>query len=76
MKTVHNTDGTSTFSAKCRITNKSHSVTIPTFGYHLWQNGMLIQKAMPNVTPDDREFLQSKTSPEGWELLFSARDEE
>ena len=37
-----------------------------------WENGMLIQNAMPNVSKDDREFLMTGTTPEVWKELFGA----
>jgi hypothetical protein len=35
-----------------------------------WQNGMLIQHAMPNISPDDREFLMTGITPEEWNETF------
>lgn len=32
-----------------------------------WRNGMLIQKAMPNVSIDDREFIINGMTKEDWE---------
>jgi len=34
--------------------------------YDLWQGGELIQKAMPNLTADEREFLMTGITPEEW----------
>ena len=34
-----------------------------------WENGKLIQDAMPNLTADEREFMISGTTPADWELL-------
>jgi hypothetical protein len=36
-----------------------------------WKNGCLIQDAMPNLTPDEREFIKSGITPAEWEKLFS-----
>lgn len=31
-----------------------------------WENGKLIQDAMPNLTADEREFMISGATPEDW----------
>lgn len=36
-----------------------------------WQNGMLIQDAMPNLTPDEREFLMTGILPHEWDEFMS-----
>lgn len=64
-------DGTLTrVSGKCVITGEEHSVEVPTDGLKNWQDGMLMQHAMPNVDPDIREFLISGISPKGWKQIF------
>jgi len=35
-----------------------------------WQGGVLIQRAMPNLTPDEREFLMTGYTPEDWKEIF------
>ena len=35
-----------------------------------WQGGELIQRAMPNLTADEREFLMTGITAEEWEELF------
>lgn len=40
-----------------------------------WQGGMLIQDAMPNLSPDDREFLMTGITPEEWEVLTEMDEE-
>lgn len=32
----------------------------------LWESGMLIQDAMPNLTPDEREFLMTGITADEW----------
>jgi len=41
-----------------------------------WLGGQLIQDAMPNLTPDEREFLISGTTPEEWKDIFGEEDED
>ena len=31
-----------------------------------WESGTLIQDAMPNISPEEREFIMSGTMPESW----------
>lgn len=38
--------------------------------YTEWQRGALIQNAMPNLTPDEREFLISGSTATDWNTLF------
>ena len=35
-----------------------------------WQNGMLIQDAMPDLSVDEREFVMSGTTPADWEKMY------
>lgn len=35
-----------------------------------WQNGELIQNAMPHLSADDREFLMTGITPEEWDEAF------
>ena len=36
-----------------------------------WKGGLLIQKAMPHLSADDREFLMTGITPEEWDCHFS-----
>ena len=35
-----------------------------------WKGGELIQRAMPNLTPDEREFLMTGITADEWENHF------
>jgi hypothetical protein len=35
-----------------------------------WRQGRLIQDAMPNLSPDDREFIMTGITPEEWAKAF------
>ena len=37
-----------------------------------WQNGELIQRAMPNVSAADREYIKTGITAEEWEETFGA----
>lgn len=40
-----------------------------------WQRGTLIQNAMPNLTPDQREFLMTGITAEEWEEMWNREDD-
>lgn len=67
---------TYTFTGPCLKTGKPYSVTVPADGLHKYHQGMHIQDAFPNLSSDDREFLISGYSPEGWALIFGKEDDE
>jgi len=35
-----------------------------------WENGELVQNAMPELTEDEREFIMTGATPEEWENVF------
>ena len=37
-----------------------------------WQNGVLIQDAMPELSAPDREFIMSGITQEEWDGIFKA----
>lgn len=41
-----------------------------------WEDGMLIQHAMPNLTTDQREFIMTGITPEQWVEMFRKGDEQ
>ena len=43
--------------------------------YKAWQDGMMIQEAMPHLTNDQREFLLSGMTKEEWDQAFPEDDE-
>ncbi len=61
---------TYTFTGNCVITGKEYSVSVPKAGLYAYRQGALIQDAFPGVCADDREFLMSGISPEGWKQAF------
>jgi hypothetical protein len=40
-----------------------------------WQNGRLIQDAMPNLSADEREFVKTGITGEEWDQLFGGMEE-
>jgi hypothetical protein len=54
----------------CVLIKEEYSCIVPTSGLERWSHGELIHKAMPKVSPEDREFLISGISPTGWKKYF------
>ena len=50
------------------ITTKDIDVSVQQLD--AWQNGLLIQDAMPQVSSSDREFIKSGITDEEWNNLF------
>lgn len=59
----------------CAITEEEQTVKVSLESFLDWQRGAYIQDAMAYLSPDDREFLITGYSKEGWELMFSAQDD-
>ena len=38
--------------------------------YNAWEQGTLVQVAMPHLSPDEREFVMSGITPEEWAETF------
>ena len=58
------------FTGPCVMTGKDHTVRVPGPGLFKWRNGAPVQEAFPDVSPGDREFLITGTSPAGWDSMF------
>ncbi len=58
------------------LTGIIHTREIPVTAAQLlkWDEGELIQNAMPNLSPDDREFLMSGITPEEWKAEFGGEE--
>lgn len=59
-------------SKKSALTGRFHEMDIPVTKEELtkWvKSGEVIQKAFPNLTPDQREFLLSGITPEEWQAM-------
>ena len=54
------------------ISNKMHTMDIDVTDEQLqdWREGTAIQDAMPNLTPDEREFIKTGITPKEWEEMF------
>ena len=47
----------------CPSCGAEHSVEVDLAQFEVWQNGELIQRAMPDLTPTEREQLISRMCP-------------
>jgi hypothetical protein len=57
---------------KSPLTGKVASMDLPVTQEQLddWKRGTLIQNAMPNLTPEQREFIKTGYTPEDWAKMF------
>ena len=53
------------------FTNESHTMDLPITAAQLnqWQDGTLIQVAMPQLTVEQREFLMTGAVGDDWNML-------
>ena len=60
------------------FTNKVHKMDIDVTQEQLssWENGTLIQDAMPNLSADEREFIKTGITPSEWDEAFGEEDED
>ena len=49
---------------------------MPVAGLKAWEDGELIQDALPNLTADQRELLISGTCDDCWKTMFGTVDDE
>jgi len=54
----------------CPFCGEYHEVEVPFDGYMEWQNGVLIQDALPMLSANEREILISGICPDCWEKMF------
>ena len=59
------------------FTGKTNTRDIPVTQGQLdaWMHGVLIQVAMPDVSPEDREFIMTGITPEEWSDTFGENNE-
>lgn len=56
--------------ANCRMCNNSQIIEVEESSLRKWQQGELIQNAMPELTADEREMLISGTCNVCWDEMF------
>ena len=57
-------------AGNCTITGQPYSVTVNSNDYLNWRNGELAQRAFPYLNAGDREWIITRISPTGWDILF------
>lgn len=65
-----------TYSGKCFITGKPHSVTVLANDVARYNEGEYLQNCFPYLSAGDREFLLTGTTEEGWSELFGEDDDD
>lgn len=60
------------------FTGKEHTFDLNVTAEQIfrWQKGELIQNAMPQLTPDEREFIKTGITPDEWNDAFGTMDDE
>ena len=55
------------------LTGETRTIGLPVTLAQLndWHQGTLIQNAMPNLTPDEREFIKTGITEGEWEEAFA-----
>ena len=57
----------------CPITSRVNTLRVEGAtpeGIAAWKNGALIQDALPEVSPENREFIMTGITPSMWDHLF------
>ena len=54
----------------CPFCGESHAVEVNLAGFEAWQNGELIQRALPELSPTEREQLISGLCPKCQAEMF------
>ena len=62
---------------KSQLTGKVHTMDLDVTQEQIdrWQRGTLIQTTIPQLRPDEREFLISGITPQEWEETFGAYED-
>jgi len=55
------------------LTSRTHEMEIDVSDKQiaLWMEGALIQDVMPNLSPDEREFIMTGITPAEWDEAFA-----
>ncbi len=61
---------------KSPFTGKVHVMDIPVTEEQIiaWDRGAMIQDAMPNIPPEQREFIMTGITPEEWNETFGQEE--
>ena len=59
----------------CPFCGKESFVNVSYEGYWAWQNGELIQNALPELSANERELLMTGICSDCWESMFGEEEE-
>jgi hypothetical protein len=61
---------------KSLLTGKVHTMWLPITQHQLdmWEGGELIQNVMPELSPEEREFLISGITPKEWDEYYGKEE--
>lgn len=62
------------YPIKCTVCRQWKTVEVDEKEFADWNNGTVIQKAMPNMSADDRELLMSQTCSKCFNAMFPDDD--
>ena len=54
---------------------RTHEINVTQAQLDAWHRGTLIQNAMPNLTPAEREFIKTGITAEDWGIIFPPNPE-
>ena len=54
----------------CFWCGNTAQIDVPFEGFVLWNNGKLIQEALPELSSDERELLMTGTHSDCWEAAY------
>ena len=75
-KVIYLDDDFAKIKGNCRVTGKEYETKkFEIIDFIKWKNGMNIQRALPYMDADDREFLISGTTPEAWDVMFEQQQD-
>jgi len=63
------------YAISCRECQQIKFVEASEDGVKKWQQGELIQRALPELTAEEREMLISRICPECWNKMFKEDEE-
>jgi len=69
-------DSTMTIEKQCHHCGEMKTVHCTEEQFWAWQNGALIQNAMPGTSKEERELLVSGTCGECWKEIFRYDEDE
>lgn len=71
MSDIEDTQEMHVFRVEDPNCGKTFMLAVTEAEYKNWEDGMLIQDAMPSLGQDERELLISGTCPECWDAMMA-----